>query len=129
MPGLVDLVTDHQDPDTERIKKDLIQWTLRLDDAETCNDVAWEFAKLRDGKESLELSSCALSLSPDDPSYHDTRGVGLALLGRREEAVQDFEFFLKNVRGIERYARDVPVRQRWIELLRSGKDPFADGIE
>lgn len=129
LPGFADLVTEHPDPDAERIKKDLIQWTLQLDDAETCNDLAWEFAKIRDAKQSLELSSCALSLSPSDPSYHDTRGVGLALLGRREEAIQDFEFFLKNVQGIERFARDVPVRQRWIELLRSGNDPFTDGIE
>lgn len=129
LPGFVDLVTEHQDPDSQRIKKDLIKWTLELDDAETCNDLAWEFAKLRDGKNSLELSSCALSLSPANPNYRDTRGVGLALLGQRDEAIRDFEFFLRNVQGIERYARDIPVRQQWIKLLRSGKDPFADGIE
>jgi WD40 repeat protein len=128
-PSLARLVADHREAEAERLKQDLVRWTRQLDDAETCNNVAWELAKERDVADSLELSSCALHLSPDEPNYHDTRGVALALGGRRDEAIAEFEYFIRNAQGIERFAKDIPVRQQWIELLRSGKDPFAGAIE
>jgi hypothetical protein len=31
----------------------LVRWTRKLDDAETCNNVAWELAKVRDIADSL----------------------------------------------------------------------------
>jgi hypothetical protein len=107
----------------------LLLWTRQLDDAETCNNVAWEFARERDVTNSLELSSCALQISPDEPNYHDTRGVALALAGRRDKAIAEFEYFIRNVQGIERFAQDIPVRRKWIEILQSGKDPFTDPFE
>jgi hypothetical protein len=71
----------------------------------------------------------ALQLVPDDPNFHDTNGVALALAGRRDEAIAEFDYFVKHAEGIERFARNIPVRRKWIELLRAGKDPFADGIK
>jgi len=78
----LDLTAEHQKSEAEHTKQDLIQWTLQLDDAETCNNVAWEIAKLRDTANSMELSSCALRLSPGEPNYHDTRGLVFALSGK-----------------------------------------------
>src|SRR5262249_54402382 len=114
---------------TPQVREDLVRWTRQLDDAETCNNIAWELAKMREVAESLELSFCALRLSPDEPNYHDTRGVALALAGRRDEAIADFEYFIRNAQGIERFAHAIPVRRKWIELLRLGKDPFTVAIE
>jgi WD40 repeat protein len=128
-PNFARLIADHQEAEAEQVKHDLLLWTRQLDDAGSCNTVAWELAKQRDFVDSLELSSCALRLVPDDPNYHDTRGVALALSGRRDEAIAEFEYFVTNVQGIERFALDIPVRRKWIELLRSGKDPFRDGLE
>jgi WD40 repeat protein len=128
-PNLARLIADNQEAEVEQVKQDLVRWTRQLDDAETCNNVAWELAKMRDVADSLELSSCALQLSPDNPNYHDTRGVALALVGRREEAIAEFEYFIKNTEGIERFAHDIPVRQKWIELLRSGQEPFTDAFQ
>lgn len=128
-PNLARLIADHREADAEQVKQDIVRWTRQLDDAETCNNVAWELAKVRDIAGSLQLSSCALQLSPDEPNYHDTRGVALALAGRRDEAIAEFEYFIRGAQGIERFARDIPVRRKWIELLRSGKDPFTGPIE
>jgi WD40 repeat protein len=113
----------------EALKRELLNWARQLDDAEACNNLAWELAKERDTKDSLELSSCALRLSPNEPNYHDTRGVGLALAGQRDEAVAEFEYFIRNTQGIERFAQDLPVRQKWMELIRAGKDPFTEPFE
>jgi WD40 repeat protein len=128
-PNFARLVADHQEGEAERLKQDLVRWTRKLDDAQTCNDVAWELAKVRDIAESVELSSCALQLSPDNPNYHDTRGVVLALAGRREEAIAEFEYFIKHAESIERFANVIPVRRTWVEMLRTGKDPFTSDIE
>jgi hypothetical protein len=53
----------------------------------------------------------------------------LALSGQREAAIAEFKYFIENTGGIERFARSVAVRQKWIESLRSGQDPFADGFQ
>lgn len=128
-PNLARLIADHQEAEAEQFKQDLVRWTRQLDDAETCNNVAWELAKVRDIAGSLELSSCALQLSPDNPNYHDTRGVALALAGRREEAIAEFEYFIKHAEGIERFANVIPLRRTWVEMLRTGKDPFTGPIQ
>jgi WD40 repeat protein len=127
--NLTRLNADHRVAEAEQLKHDLLLWTRQLDDAETCNNVAWEFARERDVTNSLELSSCALQISPDEPNYHDTRGVALALAGRRDKAIAEFEYFIRNVQGIERFAQDIPVRRKWIEILQSEKDPFTDPFE
>jgi tetratricopeptide (TPR) repeat protein len=107
----------------------LVLWAQQLNDAESCNDVAWELAKQGDVLDALELSSRALRLAPSDPNYHDTRGLALALSGRREEAIAEFNYFIENAQGIERFARSIALRRKWIESLRSGEDPFATGIQ
>jgi len=123
------LAAHQRTAEADQLRRDLLLWTLELDDAESCNDVAWELAKQRDLVDALELSSCALRLVPNDPNYHDSRGLALALSGRREEAIAEFEYFVENAKGIERYARDISVRRKWIESLRSGGDPFVGGIQ
>jgi WD40 repeat protein len=124
-----DLAADQRATDAEQIRHNLVLWAQQLNDAESCNDVAWELAKQGDVLDALELSSRALRLAPSDPNYHDTRGLALALSGRREEAIAEFNYFIENAQGIERFARSIALRRKWIESLRSGEDPFATGIQ
>ena len=127
--NLVNLVADHRTAEADQMRHNLILWTQGLNDAESCNDVAWELAKQRDLLDALQLSSCALSLAPNDPNYHDTRGLALALSGRREEAIAEFDYFIDRAWGIDQFARTIALRRKWIATLRSGGNPFADGIQ
>lgn len=127
--NLARLASEHQTAEAEQLRRDLLLWTRQLDDAESCNNVAWELAKEGAFADSLDLTSCALRLVPDEPNYHDTKGVALALAGRRDEAITEFGYFVTHAQGIERFALDIPVRRKWIELLRSGKDPFPGGVQ
>jgi WD40 repeat protein len=124
-----DLAADQRATDAEQVRQNLILWTQQLHDAQSCNDVAWELAKQKDIPDALELASCALRLAPSNPNYRDTRGLALALSGKREEAIADFEYFIQNTQGIERFAQSVALRRKWVETLRSGGDPFASGIQ
>ena len=127
--SFADLSPEQRATEGDQLKRNLVLWARELDDAESCNGVAWELAKLRDLVEAIELSSCALRLEPNNPNYHDTRGLALALSGRREEAIAEFQYFIQNEQGVERFSRSIVVRQKWIESLRSGQDPFAEGFE
>ena len=57
---------------------------------------------------------------------NDSRGLALALLGRTEDAISEFEIFLEKLQeqDPEAYRRFAPSRQGWIAALRSGQNPF-----
>jgi hypothetical protein len=55
--------------------------------------------------------------------------LALALSGRREEAIAEFENFVEKNRGSNGFSQDIVARRKWIELFRSGGNPFADGIK
>jgi len=57
---------------------------------------------------------------------NDSRGLALALLGRTEDAISEFEIFLEKLQeqDPEAYQRFAPSRQGWIAALRSGQNPF-----
>ena len=127
--GMSGMADGQRTAEADQLRRNLLLWTQELDDAESCNDVAWELAKQRDLVDALNLSSCALRLAPNDPNYHDTRGLALALSGRRDVAIAEFEFFIENAQGIERFARNINIRREWIETLRTGGAPFAGDIQ
>lgn len=107
----------------------VVAWTVRLNDADVCDHVGWEFALQADGKNALAAVSCALKHAPDNPSYRDTRGVALALLGRKQEAIADLRFFVAAFASDTIYAESVATRRRWIEALEAGRNPFVNGLQ
>ena len=84
------LAAERGRPEADRLKQDLLLWTRQLDDAESCNDVAWELLKQGQVADALALSTMALQLIPDDPNFHDTNGVALALAGSATKRLLKF---------------------------------------
>jgi tetratricopeptide (TPR) repeat protein len=79
------------------------------------------------GDSEAALAHCDKAVAMDTSGYsNDSRGLALALLGRYEEAAQEFERFLARLEAEDPalYARYAPSRQRWIAALKSGQSPF-----
>ena len=125
-PNVGTLAADGRATEAARLERDLVGWALSLNEAEVCNDLAWNLAVAKYLADAATLSDCALRQVPDDANYRDTRGLVLALSGRREAAIEEFNYFIARAQGSERFAHDIAVRQAWIAALRSGQDPFAD---
>lgn len=73
-------------------------------------------------KQVLFACENAVSLAPDNDAaeYRDSRGLAKALTGDTAGAIDDFQAYLKSESSAEQKAR----RQRWIDALRSGQNPF-----
>jgi WD40 repeat protein len=75
------------------------------------------------GKSSDFLYACdqAIALAPSMPELRDTRGVARALSGNIAGAIEDLEVFVNSDKAGELKSR----RQRWIQVLRKGENPFS----
>jgi regulator of sirC expression with transglutaminase-like and TPR domain len=62
----------------------------------------------------------AVALAPDDGNYRNSRGLARALTGNTKGAIEDFQAFIAQTDDQKRKAQ----RQRWIDALRAGKNPF-----
>ena len=65
----------------------------------------------------------AMELTPHY-EFRDSRGLVRALLGDREGAIEDFEFFVKGTGDEGALAQ----REAWIEALRAGTNPFTSEV-
>jgi WD40 repeat protein len=107
----------------------VVAWANQLDEADVCNDVAWAFVLQRNGRAAAQAIECALRHFPLNDEYRDTRGAAFALLGRRNEAIADFTFYVDAQRDNSKQAESVARRLKWIDALRMRVDPFVNGIE
>jgi len=89
------------------------------------NGLCWFYALADRPEQALPHCDAAVDLDETGLS-NDSRGLTLALLGRREEAISEFEASLAKLResDSETYQQYAPSRLSWIEALRSGDDPF-----
>ena len=71
--------------------------------------------------EVLYAGEKAVELEPIYTNYLDTRGLARALTGDFTGAVSDFQKFLDSPYLTESQKQK---RQRWLEVLRAGKNPF-----
>jgi WD40 repeat protein len=130
LPKIGALSASGRKAEAAQLQQEVIRWTRELRDGNVCNSVAWELAQLRVTDTALdtalEFSQCALRASPTDPNFRDTYGVVLAMLGRHEEAIREFLYFLENVQGIDRFQNAVPLRRKWVERLRARQAPFVE---
>ncbi len=129
LPVVVERLRRERPREARQLASNLIAWTVEHNEADVCNLVAWSMALQFDGKSALNAVSGALAYFPNIANYRDTRGVALALLGRRKEAIADFEFFVKAEATNPLLKDDLERRRKWIQTLRDGKYPFTDGIE
>jgi regulator of sirC expression with transglutaminase-like and TPR domain len=63
-----------------------------------------------------------VELQPDDRDIRETRGVARAITGDIKGAIEDFEYYIKKVKDTAKKSQ----RQRWVDALRAGDDPFTD---
>ncbi|MEB3213759.1 MAG: hypothetical protein VKL39_20595, partial [Leptolyngbyaceae bacterium] len=89
----------------------------------------WDFlcreSSLRGGAQQV-LDACekAVSLSPKDESFIDSRGLARALAGNIEGAIADFQYFIEWTTDEEARSQ----RQEWIDALEAGENPFTPEV-
>lgn len=91
--------------------------TLQIS-GEQWNTLCW-YGSLH-GQAASVLAACeqAVALNSDNPGYRDSRGLARALTGDTEGAIEDFQFFIDAGGFLSEE------RQRWIEALQAGQNPF-----
>lgn len=89
------------------------------------NALCWNLSLEGRPREAMPYCDEAIKLDTTGNS-DDSRGLALALLGRSEEAVTEFERFLElsKTNDPQAYARYAPTRESWVEALKRGQNPF-----
>ena len=91
------------------------------------NTLCWVLGIL--GRPSDALPYCDAAVAVDTTGLsRDSRGVANALLGRTEEAIEDFEVFLSWLETQPEDAQNqyAESRRMWIDVLRRGQNPFSE---
>ena len=79
------------------------------------------------GKVEQAMPHCDRAVELDPSGYsNDSRGLALALLGRFDEAVEEFQYFLDRLELEDEaaYHRFSPSRLEWMAALQAGSNPF-----
>lgn len=76
------------------------------------------------------MNACeqAVALDPENAGSWDSRGVARALVGNTKGAIEDFQDFIDRIEYAEDLDEVKLQRQRWVETLRAGKNPFTPEV-
>ena len=90
--------------------------------ATSWNDLCW-YGSLHDYAAEV-MFSCekAVTLAPEDGGIRDSRGLARALTGNTQGAIEDFQAFVDWTDNNKKRLQ----RQRWIDALRAGENPFTE---
>lgn len=95
--------------------------------ADDWNQLCWHGCLERQA-ELVEFAgerAIAADVTDDDSGYHDTLGLARALVGKFDEAIEEFEEYLVSTSSPEsRRAK----RRTWIAALKDGRDPFTEEV-
>jgi WD40 repeat protein len=91
--------------------------------ARSWNNLCWVGSLHGHAAEVMAACEKAVSLAPKDSvfNYQDSRGLARALTGDTQGAIEDFQAFIESPYSKE---EEKAQRQRWIDALRAGKNPF-----
>ena len=90
------------------------------------NTLCWQLGVQRQPEAALPYCNLALQDDPDGPA-RDSRGLVNAVMGRNDEAIEDFRAFLAWVdMSVKESCRPYyrPSRESWIATFQSGGNPF-----
>ena len=90
------------------------------------NTLCWQLGVQRQPELALPYCNLALLDDPDGPA-RDSRGLVNAVMGRENEAIEDFRAFLAWVdTSVKETCRShfQPSRESWIATLQTGSNPF-----
>ena len=96
------------------------------DNAAFSNTLCWQLGVQQRPTEALPYCDLALADDPDGPA-RDSRALVYSVMGRTDEAVEDFQAFLSWVdASVKESCRPHfrPSRESWIATLQSGGTPF-----
>ena len=88
--------------------------------ANSWNSLCWRGSLQGYAADVLDSCEKAVNLAPKNGNIRDRRGLARALTGDIQGAIEDFQAFVDWTSEDDRKAQ----RQRWIEALRAGEDPF-----
>ena len=101
---------------------------LTMDSAHkgSLNNLCWFMSVGGRAAEGLPYCERALNVDPDYSLAYDSRGLAYAMLGDYEKAIEDFKRFLNwlDSQPSHTYDRYGPKRERWVESLSKGENPF-----
>jgi tetratricopeptide (TPR) repeat protein len=93
--------------------------TLEISDV-SWNTLCWEGSLWGHASEVMTACKQAVSLSPEEGYIHDSRGLARAQTGDIDGAIADFQAYIGQLRDEKKRSQ----RQRWIDALRAGQNPF-----
>jgi lipoprotein NlpI len=95
--------------------------------AESWNSLCWD-ASLNGDAAAVVDDACekAVELNPNNGAIRDSRGVARAIVGRLDEALEDFRYFVQQSSIPAKYRTR---RQRWIEQILQGTNPLVNPDE
>ncbi len=113
----------HDDLSIEDLHRSL---TIDSDHTGALNNICWFMTIGGRAAEGLPYCERALRVDPDYHLAYDSLGLARAMLGDYEQAIEDFTKFLEwlSTQSIEIYDRYGPRRERWVESLNRGENPF-----
>lgn len=89
-------------------------------------------------KDVMDACDHAVTVEPENGSFHDSRGIVRARIGDRPGAIDDFEAFVAMSRHrlnmrigydlVERLRAQIPQREDWIRALRANEDPLTPNL-
>jgi len=88
--------------------------------ANSWNSLCWYGSLQRHASDIMFACEKAVALSPADVNIRDSRGLARAITGNTKGAIEDFQAFINSTENKEYKIQ----RQRWIDALRAGKNPF-----
>jgi tetratricopeptide (TPR) repeat protein len=88
--------------------------------ADSWNTLCWDGSLRGYAKQVMFACEKAVALAPDDGNYRNNRGLARALTRNTKGAIEDFQAFIASTKDKE----DKSQRQRWVNALRAGKNPF-----
>jgi tetratricopeptide (TPR) repeat protein len=95
--------------------------TLKIP-AKSWNTLCWFGSLWRHAGEVMFACERAMQLEPERWEIQDSRGVARAMTGDIDGAIEDFQEYIKNTHNTVNKSQ----RQRWVDALRAGQDPFTD---
>ncbi len=90
----------------------------------TWNEICWNGSLWNQAAKVLDICELAVSLEPSDAGIRDSRGLALALTGKFNEAIQDFQSMMDWCKKYGCSDTTGSQREQWITALKSGQNPF-----
>ncbi|MGB0387036.1 MAG: hypothetical protein ACPGWR_19650, partial [Ardenticatenaceae bacterium] len=77
-------------------------------------------------KEVMHACENAVQQDPDNGLAHNSRALARGLTGNYAGAIEDYQLFIQWSQETGKYKHYIPLRQKWIDALQAGEDPFDD---